>query len=213
MHSRRVFVPLGAVLSLALAAAGCGGGSGAPRVASVPDGGTTTTAAAGAPAGSGPSTSSGSGSGSGPTIMMQTRNGLKFSQCMRAHGVSNFPDPNGQGEIQIGPATGIDPQTSTFQAAQQACQKVVGGGKPPSPAEQAKFKQQALAFSACMRRHGIHDFPDPVFSAGRVGIHINGGPGSDVNPSSPIFQAAMRTCQGLLPGKLPGRGVTAHAAG
>ena len=36
-----------------------------------------------------------------------------------------------------------------------------------------------LAFSKCMRAHGVHDFPDPTFSGGRISMRIKGGPGSD----------------------------------
>jgi hypothetical protein len=38
-------------------------------------------------------------------------NELKYAQCMRAHKVSNFPDPNGQGT-----------NSPQFQSAWQACQ-------------------------------------------------------------------------------------------
>jgi hypothetical protein len=53
-----------------------------------------------------------------------------------------------------------------------------------------------------MRRHGIVDFPDPQFSdgGGRVKISL-GGKGSEINPRSPQFQAAMKSCQGQLPQK------------
>ena len=56
---------------------------------------------------------------------------LRFSQCMRTHGVTNFPDPSfsavGPGEIRIGGKAGFDPNSPVFQQAQQAC----GGGKGP----------------------------------------------------------------------------------
>jgi hypothetical protein len=58
--------------------------------------------------------------------------GIEFAQCMRSHGVPNFPDPtsgpNGEPAVNLGPA-GIDPNTPTFQAANRACQKVVPGAK------------------------------------------------------------------------------------
>jgi hypothetical protein len=47
---------------------------------------------------------------------------LKFAQCMRTHGVPNYPDPNNQGGITIGGRDGIDPNSPQFQAAQKACQ-------------------------------------------------------------------------------------------
>jgi hypothetical protein len=52
------------------------------------------------------------------------------------------------------------------------------------------------AYSACMRSHGVPKFPDPD-SQGRLMIRV--GPGSGLNPDSPAFRAAQRTCQKLLP--------------
>ena len=134
--------------------------------------------------------------------MLKTQNGEKFSACMRAHGEPNFPDPNSQGAIQIGPSSGIDPGSPKFQAAQTACQKLLPNGGQPSPQEVAKMQKQALAFSACMRKHGLPDFPDPVFSGGGVRISIKVGSSSDLNPNSSVFQAAQRACQGFMPGKV-----------
>ena len=58
--------------------------------------------------------------------------GLEFAQCMRSHGMPNFPDPttapNGQPAVNLGRAR-VDPNSPTFQAANQACQKIVPGGK------------------------------------------------------------------------------------
>jgi hypothetical protein len=61
---------------------------------------------------------------------------------------------------------------------------------------------QFLAFSRCMRSHGFSDFPDPTTSGGGVGIQLNRGPGSDLNPNNPKFKAAQQVCQSLAP--LPG---------
>jgi hypothetical protein len=61
---------------------------------------------------------------------------LKFSACMRAHGVPGFPDPqfgNGNIRIRIGPGSGIDPQSPSFQAAQKACQADLPGKIAPPP--------------------------------------------------------------------------------
>ena len=68
---------------------------------------------------------------------------LKFSQCMRSHGISDFPDPQSQpgGGIRIsihaGPGGGnLSPQSPQFQAAQNACQGIMGalGGGSARPA-------------------------------------------------------------------------------
>jgi hypothetical protein len=52
---------------------------------------------------------------------------LKFSACMRSHGVSGFPDPNANGGFEIGPNAGINPNTPQYQSAQKACQKYLPG--------------------------------------------------------------------------------------
>jgi hypothetical protein len=61
---------------------------------------------------------------------------LANAQCMRAHGITNFPDPtfdnNGGAQISIGKKAGIDPNDPKFQAAAKACQKVGGIGGGPS---------------------------------------------------------------------------------
>jgi hypothetical protein len=126
---------------------------------------------------------------------------------MRANGVPNFPDPNGQGVIQ---GTGIDPNSAAFQAAQQKCSKEIGAGLgTATPAQVAKADAAALAFSKCMRSHGVSDFPDPQFgSGGRVTIRL-GAPGAAggnaVDPNSPIFQKAQQTCGSLLPDRPTGK--------
>lgn len=51
------------------------------------------------------------------------RAALAHAQCMRTHGVPNFPDPtfsgNGMSEKSAGP--GMNPRSPAFQAAQKAC--------------------------------------------------------------------------------------------
>jgi hypothetical protein len=58
------------------------------------------------------------------------RQALEFSQCMRSHGVPNFPDPKASGgglELAIPKSAGIDPNSPQFKAAQQACRKLLPG--------------------------------------------------------------------------------------
>ncbi len=202
MSPRLALVPLALTLVvLALAAAGCGGGA-SPSVAAVGTGTTSTTSSAtGAPAGSSgaPHTDSGGGGPRGFALVMRGgADALKLSRCMRAHGVPNFPDPSSNGSLQLNSSSGVDPNSPQFRSAMQACQKVLPNGGKQSPQEMAKARQQALAFSACMRKHGVKDFPDPQFSAGRVSIRMRAGAGSDLNPQSPAFQAAQRACGGFM---------------
>ena len=59
-----------------------------------------------------------------------------------------------------------------------------------------------VTWAKCMRSHGLPDFPDPTFTAHGIRMAIRGGPGSDLNPQSPAFQAAQKACQSKLPGKI-----------
>jgi hypothetical protein len=201
MHARHLTraalaAPLAALL---LVAAACGGGGGSPGVASLT--GTNATSTDSAPSGSPPASASGAPRGGGELAMKVGADGAKFAACMRKNGVPNFPDPNGQGVIQFGSKNGIDPNSPKFQAANQTCRKLLPNGGQPSPQQIAKMKQAALAFSACMRAHGLKDFPDPSFSGGGVQMRLGGGPGSDLNPNSPAFQKAQQACASILPGK------------
>jgi hypothetical protein len=66
--------------------------------------------------------------GSGPTQaqVQQYRNTmLVYARCMRAQGISDFPDPDSRGHLNIGPGTDVDVNTPQFQAAFQACQHVL----------------------------------------------------------------------------------------
>jgi len=60
------------------------------------------------------------------------RQALKFSACMRAHGVPSFPDPttrNGGVTISLG-GSGMNPNSPRLRAAQQACRSMLPGGGP-----------------------------------------------------------------------------------
>src|SRR6266568_2125133 len=46
-------------------------------------------------------------------------------------------------------------------------------------------------FSACMRTHGVKDFPDP--SSGGIRLHASSG--SDLDPNNPTFQKAQQACR------------------
>jgi hypothetical protein len=59
------------------------------------------------------------------------RQALKFSACMRAHGVPSFPDPTAEkGGISLSLGSGLSPNSPQFRAAQQACRSLMPGGGP-----------------------------------------------------------------------------------
>lgn len=125
-------------------------------------------------------------------------NPLAFSQCMRSHGVPDFPDPNSSGQIQIRVTKGgggLNPQSPAFQTASNDCKSLSPAGHV-NPAQQKQTIAAALKFATCMRAHGVSNYPDPTTGSGGV-IRI-GGPG--VNPNSPVFQAAKKKCGSPLVG-------------
>ena len=160
----------GTLLAGALVLAGCGG-SGSPGVASA---GTPTTSE---------SSSRSSSTKASP---------LAFSQCMRAHGVPDFPDPNGNGQLLIqggGNGSDLNPSSPQFQAAQNDCKSLAPGGLTARSG--TKNRANALKFSECMRKHGITNFPDPDSQGG---IELQAGAGGSLDPQSPQFQSAQNAC-------------------
>ena len=132
---------------------------------------------------------------------------LKYSQCMRSHGIGDFPDPQtsagGGSTLRISGGAGSDlnPDNPTFQHAQNACKSDLPNGGQMSPQQLQQVQRQALAFSQCMRSHGVTDFPDPQIQSSGGGVAIRlGGPNSggktgDLNPDDPTFQRAQQACQ------------------
>ena len=151
--------------------------------------------------GSSPS-ASGSGGSSATGASSIHANQLAFAQCMRAHGVPNYPDSGlavgigsgSGGSTQSG--SGINPQSPQFQAALQACRHLLPNGGQITPAQQKQQEGQLLKLAQCMHAHGVPDFPEPN---GKGQIPVPATPGSGLNPNSPQFQAAQKACRSLAP--------------
>ncbi len=207
---RRVWLVASAAISLALASAACGSGSPNASVANLAT--TTTTVPAGAAAtgspgsGSPGSVSTGSrGTGSGSTGSVSTGSGntapggalVEYARCMRAHGVSSFPEPgslsapdairNFKGEIVQ--AVGALASSPVFQAAQRACAEYYGRPSPAPQQVSPQEMQKLLAVSRCIRAHGVPNFPDPNPTTGDM------NPPADIPRNSPTVIAALRACQ------------------
>jgi len=84
--------------------------------------------------------------------------------------------------VMAGITTACSSSSSSSHASGQASGQTSSSGGP-------------LAFSACMRSHGVPDFPDPTSNGGNS---IQVQPGS-VDPNTPAYQAAFRSCRSLLP--------------
>jgi hypothetical protein len=166
-----------ALAGCALALAACGSSTGT--------GGTTGSASASAGAGA----------------------GVRFTQCMRAHGVTEFPDPLPSGGFPRGP--GVEQSAPAFHTARKACQRILGPNAvqhEPTAAAMAS----ALKFSECMRAHRVPNFPDPMTrSQGprNTDVLIQGDVifpvGSSIDPGSPAFQQAASACGGGPPRGAP----------
>ena len=136
----------------------------------------------------------GSTNNSGTTTNASSQ--LALAQCMRAHGVPNFPDPNAAGGFTVTGSLGsstvmIDGTTFSgpaFESAVKTCKLFGGGTAPPPPS--AQQRRDAVVFAQCMRKHGVPNFPDPSFPASG-GIRSKAPlPGQ----SSPAFQKAVQAC-------------------
>lgn len=88
-----------------------------------------------------------------------------------------------------------------------------GGSSPTRSATQADVahaRTQFVPFAACMRSHGLADYPDPQVSGSGAQVQVKISPGS-LNPNSPAFKSADRACHGLLPnGGAPAGAATAE---
>jgi hypothetical protein len=72
------------------------------------------------------------------------------------------------------------------------------GSSAKKPKTVSTARGPFMAYSVCVRSHGVPNFPDPA--AGGGGIHLGDG----FDPNSPSFKSAQTACQHLLPGGGPG---------
>jgi len=129
---------------------------------------------------------------------------------MRAHGVTNFPDPGGGaggGGINLN-GTGINPQSPAFRAAQSTCFHLMPGGGPNGHRLSRQQVAAMVATSNCMRQHGATGFPDPysvplgglphLNPANYSSVQVGGGEvlaiPKSIDTNSPVFKKASQTC-------------------
>ena len=146
----------------------------------------------------GSSAPAGTGSSGGNNTAANAQKAVKFAECMRSNGVSEFPDPNASGKLTIdGIANGssLDPSTPAFTQAISACKDLEPAGfmgSKRSPEQQSA----ALKFAQCIRENGVSDFPDPV--NGQPLVDTNRIPSSNQPGGMSILNAAMQKCRDLL---------------
>ena len=133
----------------------------------------------------------GSPSPGGPATGAGTSNSssaVAYSDCMRSHGVTQFPDPRSDGQIPKVAPQQLGVSSTQLQSAQQACQRLlpvtgsafdqeaqqcyVAGDCPPAIVQ--VVLTQLRIFARCMRTHGVPNFPDPIAdSQGRATFDVS----------------------------------------
>lgn len=120
---------------------------------------------------------------------------VKFSQCMRDNGLSEFPDPDAKGELtidQIANGSSMDTSSAAFEQAMSACKDLEPAGFTGE--KRTKSEQQgALAFAKCMRENGVADFPDPEPGAPLVNTNLI--PSTNRSGGMDALHAAMGHCE------------------
>ena len=128
--------------------------------------------------------------------------GVKFAECMRQNGVSDFPDPDPSGSYTIdGVVNGssLNPNSAVFERALGACKKL----EPPGFTGAKVTPEQTVArleFAQCMRDNGVPDFPDPTPDGPLV--DTNRIPSASTAAGMSVLNAAMHRCAGLYAGEL-----------
>jgi hypothetical protein len=162
------------------------------------------------------SSSTSSSSGGAPSqaqIQQENQQLIRFTDCMRSHGVPSIPDPTSNPHAF---KEALDPSTErspAFGTAMTACHHLLPGGgihsqatPPPSPAQTAAL----LAFARCIRGHGFPRFPDPS-STGDITHEMLATAG--INLQQPAVVQAADACTSVTHGLLTRSDVARFVAG
>jgi hypothetical protein len=126
-------------------------------------------------------------------VQQDQQDAVRFSACMRSHGVANFPDPPTSA---AGPSAGhafknaIASSAPAVQSAEIACQHFMPGGHLGSQTAAPSAPQTAalLTFAHCLHSHGFPNFPDPN-SSGQITHEMIANAGIDLRQPATV-QAA-----------------------
>jgi hypothetical protein len=120
---------------------------------------------------------------------------VKFAQCMRENGISQFPDPDASGQLTIDGVlngSGIDSDGPAWQGAIDACKDLQPPGFTGGGERSAGQQEAALQFAQCIRENGVPDFPDPA--QGQPLVDTNRIPSASTDRGMSILNAAMQQC-------------------
>lgn len=138
------------------------------------------------------------GTSTGSNTFTNAQKAVKFADCMRNNGVSEFPDPGASGSFTLdGIVNGssLDPNTPAFKQAISACKNLEPAGFTGSK-RSAQQMQAALKFAQCIRANGVQDFPDPA--NGQPLVDTNRIPSAATQSGMSILNAAMRKCRDFV---------------
>ena len=170
---RRQLLPLAALATVALISSGCSNGS-------AEDGGTAATA-----------TVTVTATATVAAKPSARDKAVKFAECIRSHGVADFPDPDAKNDFQYG--VSVSPEV--WKQATTACKDL----QPPgtlSGKRTPKQQSASLRFAQCIRDNGVKDFPDPV--NGEPLVDTTKIPSSNRPGGMDILNAAMKKCGNVL---------------
>ena len=120
----------------------------------------------------------------------------QFVECARKNGIPNVADPqvNANGDVRVSPPPGLTRQSPIVQKVLKICGKYMEGVNTEETEDPSKEYDKALKLSACVRQHGVPNFPDPSppTSGGGIRMHIG------KNLDKAAVDKAMRAC-GVTP--------------
>ncbi|MDV3123470.1 hypothetical protein M1247_00955 [Mycobacterium sp. 21AC1] len=129
----------------------------------------------------------------------------KYSQCMRANGVADFPDPGADGQIAYG---GISVPKPVWERAIGTCESLAPEEWSTDAGRTPEQQHAALDFARCMRDNGVPDFPDPATARDPL-IDTSKMRGGVSAREIPELKGAQDACDDSFQAALPGLG-TGH---
>jgi hypothetical protein len=144
--------------------------------------------------------------GGGNNTAANAQKAVKFAECMRSNGVSQFPDPGASGKFTIDAVvngSALDPNAPAFKRAISACKDLEPAGFTGPKVTRHQMTAR-LRFARCIRANGVPDFPDPTPSGPLV--DTNRIPSSNSPGGMSALNAAMHTCGAIYSGELGLRG-------